>query len=72
MAQEPHKDEEDEAYIFYWFVPILIIIILSIKFLPDFFSNRTAKKVKCRADITVTEAKTDFVAKNAYKICMKK
>tara|TARA_R110000772_G_scaffold180611_1_gene291873 strand:+ start:346 stop:558 length:213 start_codon:yes stop_codon:yes gene_type:complete len=70
MAEKP--GEENEAYIFYWLIPILIIVILSIKFLPEFFSNRADKKVKCRADITVTEAKTDFVAKNAYKICMKK
>ena len=70
MAKEPR--EESEAYIFYWLVPILIIFWLSVNYLPEFFSNRTAKKVKCRADITVTEAKTDFVAKNAYKICMKK
>ena len=70
MAEKP--GEENEAYIFYWLIPILIIVILSIKFLPEFFSNRADKKAECRADYTVTEAKTDFVAKNAYKICMKK
>jgi hypothetical protein len=67
-----NENEESDACIFYWLVPILIIFFLSIEFLPKFFSNRSAKKAECRADYTVTEAKTDFVAKNAYKICMKK
>ena len=67
-----NENEESDAYIFYWLVPILIIIVLSINFLPEFFSNRVAKKTECRADKTVTEAKTDFVAKHAFKKCMKK
>ena len=67
-----NKNEESEAYIFDWFVPILIIMVLSIKFLPEFFSKRADKKVKCRIHHTVTEAKSDFVAKHAFKKCMKR
>ena len=67
-----NKNEESEAYIFYWLIPIIIIIVLSIKFVPGFFADRADKKAKCRTHHTVTEAKTDFVAKHAFKKCMKK
>ena len=37
-----------------------------------FFENKADQKAHCQTHYTVTEAKTDFAAKQAYEKCMDK
>ena len=79
--EESRKEEEQSTkqqetvvgFILLCFFVVLFFMFAinpSIKGVSNFFGDRAAHKARCQTHYTVTSAKTDFAAEQAFKKCM--
>ena len=54
------------------FAVLVFFIFKGINSASDYLGDRSSKKARCQTHYSVSEAKTDFAAKQAYKKCMNK
>ena len=76
-SEKPLSDVADSMERWFGIIIVLLVIISFFWAVKSFFFNTTdyldkkdSQKAHCQTHYTVTEAKTDFAAKQAYEKCM--